>query len=157
MRIVVNTVVLLGCVLLCFSAGWIGNSLGMPGENGWYDSLQKPAWQPPGIAFPVVWSALYLLMGIALWLVWLRVGIDGVAVPLFGGQLAFNAMWSGFFFGLQEPLAALVVLILLWVLLVFTVRAFWAVRPAAGAIMLPYLIWVSFAGVLNFEIWRLNG
>jgi len=131
-------------------------SLFPPGA--WYAALDKPSWNPPNAVFGPVWTTLYILMGIAAWLVWRRAGFAGArtALTLYGVQLALNALWSYLFFGMQSPLAAFLELTVLWGVIVATLVRFWRVSPAAGALLIPYLCWVSFAGVLNFVIWRLN-
>ena len=140
-----------------FSAGLIGTALsgGSMGGSGWYASLDKPFFTPPGWLFGPVWSALYLAMGVAAWLVWRREGI-GLALGLFAFQWALNAAWSGLFFGQQNPLAGLFDIVLLWIVLAATVWVFFRADRAAGALMTPYLGWVSFAAALNFAIWWLN-
>ncbi len=128
----------------------------MPGE--WYAALEKPAWNPPNWIFGPVWTALYIMMAVAAWLVSLRGGLaeQRVALSLFLGQWFFNALWSPLFFGLRSPALALIDILLLWAMLLGTVVAFWKARSVAGALMLPYLGWVTFACALNFAIWRLN-
>jgi tryptophan-rich sensory protein len=108
--------------------------------------------------FAPVWSALYLLMGVAAWLVWRRGGFAGapVALGLFVFQLALNALWSYLFFGAHQPGFAFAEIVLLWLVILATMIGFWRITAAAGALMLPYLCWVSFAAALNFAIWRLN-
>jgi benzodiazapine receptor len=127
-----------------------------PGE--WYAALRKPAWNPPGWIFGPVWAALYLAMAVAAWLVWKRGGFRGQrkALSLFLLQLLFNALWSPLFFGLRSPALALVNILFLWLALLGTIVAFWTARPIAGAMLLPYLAWVSFATALNFALWHLN-
>jgi len=151
----VSVIVLAGWVALCWSAALPGVVF-MPGE--WYASLQKPSWTPPNWIFGPVWSALYTIMGVAAWLVWKRGGFgrQRAALSLFLLQLLFNGLWSPLFFGLHKPGLALANLLLLWLSLAATVAAFWKARPVAGALLVPYLAWVSFAGALNFAIWRLN-
>jgi tryptophan-rich sensory protein len=151
----VSVVVLAGWVALCWSAALPG-AVFRPGE--WYASLQKPPWTPPGWIFGPVWTALYTIMGVAAWLVWKRGGFarQGKALSLFLGQLLFNALWSPLFFGMHNPGLALADLLLLWLALAATLAAFWKARPVAGALLVPYLAWVSFAGALNFALWRLN-
>lgn len=151
-----STVSLTLWILAALAAGIVG-SLFPPGE--WYAALDKPSWNPPNGVFAPVWTTLYVLMGIAAWLVWRRAGFAGArtALLLFGAQLALNALWSALFFGLQDPLAAFLELLVLWGVIVATLVRFWRMTPAAGALLIPYLCWVSFAGVLNFVIWRLNG
>lgn len=129
----------------------------MPGE--WYAGLAKPAWNPPNWLFGPVWTVLYILMAVAAWLVWRRQGLAGAALPLlvFVVQLVLNAMWSWLFFGLQRPGVALAEILVLWVAILVTILLFFRVRSVAGILLIPYLLWVSFAAVLNFTIWRLNG
>ena len=124
----------------------------------WFAALQKPGWNPPGWIFGPVWTALYTIMAIAAWLVWRRGGFAGqrVALSLFLLQLFFNALWSPLFFGLHQPALAFADIVLLWLALLGTVVAFWKARPLAGALLLPYLAWVTFASALNFTIWQLN-
>ncbi len=128
----------------------------LPGE--WYAALRKPAWNPPSWIFGPVWTALYIAMAVAAWLVWLRGGFRSQrkALSLFLTQLLFNALWSPLFFGLRSPALALANILLLWLAVLGTIVAFWRARPIAGAILVPYLAWVSFATALNFALWNLN-
>ena len=124
----------------------------------YYARLEKPGWAPPPWLFGPVWTALYALIGVAAWLVHRRGGPGTKpALGLWGAQLALNAAWTPIFFGLRAPGAALVEIAVLWVAIVATLIAFLARRTAAGALLLPYLAWVTFAAGLNFEIWRRNG
>ncbi|MFO8184768.1 MAG: TspO/MBR family protein, partial [Candidatus Aegiribacteria sp.] len=118
-------------------------------------SLAKPSFNPPGWVFGPVWTVLYILMGIAVWLVWKEQGFS-TAVYLFMAQLALNALWSYLFFGANKPGLAFLEIILLWVLILLTMILFWRVRTAAGVLFIPYLLWVSFASVLNYSLWRMN-
>jgi benzodiazapine receptor len=144
-------------VALCLLAGLIGSLFTAPAIATWYRDLQKPAWGPPNWVFAPVWTALYVAMGVAAWLVWRR-AVPGVAAALvlFAVQLALNVVWSGLFFGLHSPGAALLDIVLLWLAILATLVAFWRVSPAAGILLLPYLGWVSFAASLNYTIWRMN-
>lgn len=146
---------LIGWIALSFLAAAVGG-LFRPGE--WYLSLDRPSWTPPGWIFPPVWTALYATMGFAAWLVWKERGWRAGAAPLaiFVVQLLFNAAWSWLFFGLHRPGLALFDIVALWIGILATVIAFWHVRPAAGALLIPYLAWVSFATFLNAEIWLRN-
>jgi benzodiazapine receptor len=142
-------------ILASLAAGWVGSRF-MPGA--WYDALVKPAWTPPGAVFGPVWTVLYVLMGVAAWLVWREAGFSGAAGPLalFIVQLGLNALWSYLFFGARAPLPAFIDIVVLWTVILLTLVGFWRVRPLAGALLVPYLAWVSFASALNFQLWRLN-
>jgi translocator protein len=136
--------------------GGIG-SLFAPGA--WFQQLNKPAWNPPNWVFGPVWTLLYVLMGLAAWLVWDRYGFRGAArgaLILFGVHLLFNTAWSAIFFGLREPGWAFAEILVLWAMILALVTWFWRLHPVAGALLLPYLAWVSFAAVLNYSIWQLN-
>jgi len=124
----------------------------------WYAALRKPAWTPPDWVFPVVWTVLYFMIAIAGWLVWTGAGGQDAALPLvvFGLQLVFNALWSALFFGLRLPGYAFADLLLLWLTILATILLFLPLHPVAAWMLLPYLLWVAFAGALNFAIWRLN-
>jgi benzodiazapine receptor len=138
-----------------FSAAWIGSWF-QPGE--WYAALVKPALTPPAWIFGPVWILLYAMMAIAAWLVWRIHGLTGALGPLglFVAQLALNALWSYLFFGLQRPGLAFLDIVALWLAILATLVAFWRAYPVAGLLLLPYLLWVSFATYLNFQFWRLN-
>jgi len=150
-----SALALAGWLMVCFAAAAIGGFF-LPGE--WYAGLRKPAWNPPNWIFGPVWTGLYTLMAISAWLVWKKGGfaIQRTGLCLFFVQLTFNAAWSPLFFGLHNPGLALVDLLLLWMVLLATILAFWKARRIAGVLLLPYLGWVTFAGALNFALWRLN-
>lgn len=141
-------------VVLSLLPGAFGSQF-PPGE--WYAALAKPRWTPPSWVFGPVWTLLYVLMGVAAWLVWDRHrNAARVALNLFVLQLIVNAAWSWLFFGLRSPALAFAGIVLLWALILATVIAFRRLRPPAAALLLPYLAWVTFAAALNFAIWRLN-
>jgi translocator protein len=145
---------------VCFGAAWIGSSATMPEIRGWYAMLEKPSFNPPDWIFGPVWTALYALMAISAWLIWQPSGFNGGAVvPLgvFLGQLVLNTLWSILFFGQHNIGGALVDIALLWLSILAMIVLFYRRHRAAGLLQLPYLAWVSFASVLNYEIWRLNG
>jgi benzodiazapine receptor len=128
------------------------------GPDAWYLALKKPSFNPPDWVFGPVWALLYLAMAVAGWLV-LREPPSRerrIALTLMGVQLALNAAWSLLFFGLHLPGVAFVDIAALWIAIIATIVAFNAVRPAAAVTMVPYLLWVSFALVLNGTIWALN-
>lgn len=146
---------LIGWILLSFSASSPG-VLFMPGE--WYASLKKPSWNPPSWVFGPVWTTLYTLMGIAAWMIWRRGGFAAQRRPLtwFLLQLGLNTLWTPLFFGWHQMGIALLEITLLWIALLLTIRAFHSTCRVASRLLWPYLVWVSFATILNFELWRLN-
>lgn len=123
-----------------------------------YAELVQPAWAPPGSVFGPVWTTLYTLMGVAAWLVWSKAGFRaaGPALGLFLVQLAVNALWSWLFFAWSLGALAFAEILLLLALIVATGVAFWRIRPLAAYLLIPYLLWVSFASVLNYAMWQLN-
>ena len=126
-------------------------------ETAYYARLRKPSWAPPPWLFGPVWTALYALIGVAAWVVARRGGSGSrLALGLWGGQLALNAAWTPIFFGLRARGLALVEIVILWVAVVSTTVAFFARSNLAGALMVPYQAWVSFATALTWEIWRRN-
>ena len=145
-------------VLICFAAAGLGGLVTTPRIPTWYADLAKPAWTPPGWIFGPVWTALYLMMAFSAWLVWRQAGLAGARFPLalFAIQLVLNSLWPVVFFGLQSPGAAAVEIILLWAAILATLLAFWKRSTLAGALLMPYLAWVSFAAVLNVTIWWMN-
>lgn len=148
---------LIGWLLLCFAAAAIGAAASVQAAT-FYQQLAQPSWAPPASVFGPVWSVLYALMGITTWLVWREGGWrrQRGALALFVIQLALNALWSWLFFGWHRGALAFTDIVLLWPLIAATLVWFWRVRPLAGALLLPYLCWVSFAATLNFAVWHLN-
>ncbi|HWB13001.1 MAG TPA: TspO/MBR family protein [Pirellulales bacterium] len=146
-------------VVACLGAGGLGAVATTPEIEGWYKTLSKPSWNPPDYVFGPVWTTLYVLMAIAAWLVWRPGGFMAAAAPLtlFAVQLALNVAWSWIFFGMHQPGWAFLEVLILWLAIVTTTVAFFRRSKAAGCLMMPYLAWVSFASVLNFSIWRING
>ena len=142
-------------IVACLAAGWIGSRF-TPGE--WYAALSKPTWTPPSWVFAPVWTTLYVLMGLAAWLVWRRAGFAGapVALGLFIVQLVLNGLWPYLFFGIHQPGFAFAEIVVLWLVIFATTIGFWRTKPGAGVLMLPYLCWVGFASALNLQLWRLN-
>lgn len=148
---------LVGWLALTFAAAAIGG-IASASAGDFYARLVRPAWAPPGWLFAPVWTALYLLMGVAAWQVWRERGFRGAAAALglFLTQLAANALWTWLFFAWRLGGLAFAEVLLLWALILATVVAFWRVRPLAGALLLPYLGWVSFACALTWATWRSN-
>lgn len=129
------------------------------GADSWYKTIQKPSWNPPNWIFGPVWTTLYVMMGIGLFLVWKTdTGrkLKRAAVLLFSVQLVLNFFWSFIFFNQQQIGWALVEIILLWVFILLTIFSFSKVSRPAAWLMVPYISWVSFATILNYTIWRLN-
>jgi translocator protein len=159
MRSVLNrrrdVLALLGWLGLTFCAALTGSFVS---SGGWYATLAKPSWNPPGWLFGPVWTLLYTMMGVAAWLVWRRGGWTRQrrSLGLYLLQWTLNALWTPLFFGLQRPGLALVEITVLVLSVVATLTSFWKTRRSAGLLMLPYALWVAFAAVLNFTIWRLN-
>ena len=148
---------LLGWLAVTFAAAALG-AIASADAGEFYARLARPAWAPPGWLFAPVWTVLYALMAVAAWLVW-RVGgwrLQGGALVLFLAQLAVNALWTWLFFAWRLGGAAFAEILLLWILVAATVVAFWRVRALAGALLVPYLAWVSYACALSFAVWRLN-
>ena len=146
-------------LFICQLAGAIGAIFTTPSIPVWYAGLNKPFFQPPGWLFAPVWTMLYLLMGIALYLVWSKgLGHAGVktALTVFMLQLVLNTLWSVLFFGLNNPLIALVEIAVLWLAILMTIKKFQPISKTAGLILIPYLLWVSFASILNLFIVVLN-
>jgi translocator protein len=146
-----------GFCLLCFLAAGLGSIFTLLSLESWYAGLAKPSWNPPSWLFGPVWTVLYAMMAVAGWLVWRR-GAPHSRINLrwFAIQLALNVGWSAVFFGLQFPGLAFVEILLLWVAIAATLLTSWRVSRTAGILLAPYLLWVSFAAILNFAIWRLN-
>jgi tryptophan-rich sensory protein len=153
-----NVFALVIFLALSYGVATIGGIATSSSVDTWYTTIEKPSWTPPGSLIGAVWTVLYFLMAVAAWLVYLRTGIRHGAAPLglWIVQLVLNLAWSVLFFGLRSPGAALVDLVMLWLMIVATVVAFARVRNSATALMLPYLAWVTFAGFLNAAVWLLN-
>lgn len=146
-------------VMISLGAGAVGSLFTTPQIGGWYATLVKPALNPPAWVFGPVWTTLFVLMGVAAFLVWSKgVGRKEVrsALVLFVIQLVLNTLWSVIFFGMQSPQGALVDILFLWVAILATMAAFAKISKAAAWLLVPYIAWVSFAAYLNFSIYALN-
>lgn len=150
--------VLAGLLVICLGVGALGSVFTMDKIDTWYSTLAKPSFTPPNWVFGPVWTALYVAMAVAAWLAWRSTGTKRFASAgtLFGVQLVLNLAWSIAFFGAESPVFGLVVIAGLWVVLAGTIASFFDINRWAGALLVPYILWVSFAAALNFEIWRLN-
>lgn len=145
----------LGALVLTFGAAYIGSRFPV---DEWYTGLVKPSWNPPNWLFGPVWSVLYLLMAISVWLVWLKEGLAGALIPLgiFLLQLVLNAAWSWLFFGRHEMGIAFLEILVLWAAILICIFLFWELNPLSGILLVPYILWVTFAAVLNYTLWQLN-
>lgn len=155
----VNVFRLLASVMVCQLAGVIGSIFTASSLEGWYFLLEKPTFNPPSWVFFPVWTILYTLMGISLYLVW-KQGIKErevkTGVFLFGLQLGLNTLWSLLFFGLKSPYYAFLEILILWAAILLTIIQFWKISKSASLLLIPYILWVSFAALLNYQIWVLN-
>jgi tryptophan-rich sensory protein len=150
---------LAGLIAACLGVGALGGWITSDAVQTWYPTLNKPSWNPPDWVFGPVWTALYVMMAIAAWLVWKKdARFAGVrlALILFAVQLALNLLWSVLFFAARSPGLALAEVAALWLAVAATLYAFITISRPAGLLIIPYLAWVSFAAILNFVIWRLN-
>ncbi|MDD5065642.1 MAG: tryptophan-rich sensory protein [bacterium] len=147
------------CIILCQLAGGLGAVFTTPSIPTWYAGLVKPSFNPPNWIFAPVWTTLYLMMAVSLFLIWNKgFSVTGAkrALFLFGGQLVLNVLWSLVFFKLHSPLAGFIIIIILWVMILSTILSFNRISRPASLFLIPYILWVSFASVLNFFLWRLN-
>ena len=142
-------------IVICEGIGLLGGALTARSIPTWYKKLRKPSFNPPNQIFAPVWTVLYLMMGISLYLVW-NAGAPQLAIVLFGAQLLANFLWSLLFFGAHKPLLAFIDIIVMWLLILATILVFYPVSPLAAYLLIPYLLWVGFASALNYEIVVLN-
>lgn len=154
-----NTFKLIISIVISELAGIIGSVFTAPSIAGWYGELVKPAINPPSWVFGPVWTTLFTLMGIAAFLIWKK-GLERrdvkIALGIFIGQLMLNTLWSIVFFGLQNPGGALIEIVFLWSAILATIIAFARISKPAAWLLLPYILWVSFAMYLNYALWTLN-
>lgn len=147
-------------VVTCLVIGYFSGMVTRTAIITWYPTLVKPSFNPPNWVFAPVWSMLYVMMGVAAALVWDKIEFDKdlvkKALVLFAVQLALNGLWSFLFFGLKNPMLAGIEIILLWLMIFETYTKFSKINKIAGFLLVPYLLWVSFAMILNISIWWLN-
>ena len=143
---------------ICLATAGLGAAWTNLSVGDWYAAIRKPSWNPPNWVFGPVWTALYIGMAVAAWLVWRKNGLADAWLPLllFGVQLFLNAVWSALFFGMRSPGIAFADIVLLWIAILATIVAFGRVSSLAATLLVPYLAWVSFATALNWSIWRMN-
>ena len=154
-----NTFKLIIAIVISELAGVIGSVFTAPSIPTWCAGLAKPEIAPPNWIFGPVWTTLFALMGIAAFLVWKR-GLDRrgvkIALGIFIAQLVLNTLWSIIFFGLHSPVGAFIEILFLWIAILATIIAFAKISKPAALLLVPYILWVSFAGYLNYSIWQLN-
>ena len=153
----INWFLLIGLVVVCNLIGALG-AVWTSSDGEWYKGIEKPSFNPPSWVFGPVWTLLFSLMGIALYLVWVAPSsrIRTIGLVLFGVQFVFNVLWSYLFFGMNNPLASLVEIFVLLFFIVLTGIYFYMVNKFAGYLLIPYFLWVGFASFLNWSIWSLN-
>ena len=148
------------CVIICLAVGFLSSLVTRDNVETWFPTQNKPFFNPPSWVFGPVWTMLYIAMGVAAGLVWDQISATSTIVKkallYFTIQLVLNAFWSYIFFGLHNPLLALIDIILLWLFIFETYKQFKKINKTAGFLFIPYLAWVSFATILNASIWWLN-
>ena len=152
-----NIILLLVCIILCELAGASGAIFTVKSVSTWYKKLKKPSINPPSWVFGPMWTLLFALMGVSLYLVInSRVSFFSGEIFIFAVQFVFNILWSILFFGMKRPGYAFIELLFLWSFILETIIVFYPTSHLAAYLLIPYILWVSFAGVLNFLIWKLN-
>ncbi len=153
-----NITELIISIVICEAIGLIGSVFTTPSIGSWYADLQKPGFTPPNWVFAPVWTTLFLLMGISLYfLVEKGIGKDvRTGLVVFGVQLALNLIWSILFFGLHKIFLSLIEIVVLWIAILATIIWFWKVRKISAYLLIPYIVWVTVAALLNYYIWLLN-
>lgn len=147
------------CAIVCMGLGFLSGFSTFESIEGWYTTLNKPSFNPPNWIFGPVWSVLYLMMGVASGLIWnLGLNKPGVkpALIIFALQFALNLAWTPVFFGMHQLFAALIIIVLMWCAIWLCMIRFYRLRSISGWLLIPYLLWVSFATILNGALWRLN-
>ena len=156
---IISTVKLITSILLCELIGVASALLSNIKDSSWFENLNKPSWNPPAYLFGPVWTLLYLCMGISLWLIWKSDHANLTkrkAILTFCIQLSFNFFWSILFFRFQNPFAAFILILLLLSAIILTMNFFYSISKKAMWLLVPYLLWVCFATILNYFIWKLN-
>ncbi len=159
MRLLTDIIKLIVCLTATLGVGYLGSLYTTPAIDSWYAGLQKPSFNPPNWVFMPVWTVLYVLMAVAAFLIWRSaapIAQKAPALAAFAVQLGLNLLWSVLFFGLRKPAYALLEIVVLWAMIIVTMVLFNRVSRVAALLLTPYLAWVTFAAVLNSELWRLN-
>ena len=152
----INITKLIISILVVEAIGLLGGIFNVKSIPKWYSKLRKPRFNPPARIFGPVWTILYLMMGISFYLIWTSDKSIYLASIIFAIQLIFNFAWSGIFFGAHKPGLAFIEIIFLWLSIIATIVMFYPISQLASYLLVPYLLWVSFASVLNFAIYWLN-
>jgi len=156
---IIEIIKLVVSIAICQLAGFIGSIFTRVSVSTWYTTIKKPSFTPPNWLFAPVWTTLFVLVGVSAFFVW-RVGLDDrrvrIGLSIFAVQLILNILWSAAFFGSRSPLAGLIVIAILWMAILLTILNFFKVSVVAGILLIPYIVWVSFAAVLNAAIYTLN-
>jgi tryptophan-rich sensory protein len=154
-----KTILFFVSIAIPLLAGFVGSMSTSSSVSSWYQTINKPVFNPPNSVFGPVWTTLFILMGVSLYIVWSK-GLKkkGVkkALGVFGIQMLLNIAWSFMFFGLRSPLLGLIEIVVLWVAILYTIILFYKISKTASYLLIPYILWVSFAAVLNFAIFLLN-
>lgn len=154
-----NALKLFIAIAIPLAVGFTSGFFTITGVGSWYQTIDKPSWNPPNWIFGPVWTTLYILMGIALFLVWksdAQAPLKKAAITLFAIQMTLNFFWSLIFFNQHQVGWALVEIIAMWIMILLTIFAFARVNNTAAWLLVPYISWVSFAAILNYTIWKLN-
>lgn len=153
-----NIFQLIVCIAIPVAVGGVAGSITAPAIDGWYTTLNKPSFNPPNWLFAPVWTTLYVLMGVSFYMIWVhpQEKYKRRCMQVYALQLFLNFLWSIIFFALEKPDLALIEIVTLWVAILWMISLFRKIKPIAGYLQIPYLLWVSFATVLNFVIWWLN-
>ena len=154
-----NIIKLILSIIICEGAGIFGSIFTTKSVGGWYSTINKPSFNPPGWIFGPVWILLYLLMGISVFIIWSKFNDHNLfksAIVIFSIQLLLNVFWSFLFFGQKSPLLAFIEIIFLWIAILITIIVFYKLNHLSSYLLIPYILWVSFAAFLNYSIWRLN-
>jgi translocator protein len=146
---------LIAWLAVVFATAAVGATASIEASS-FYGQLNRPTWAPPASVFGPVWSTLYALMGLSAWLVWRKRGARRLALRLFVGQLAANALWSWLFFAWHQGALAFIDVLLLLMLIAATIVSFWRLNRVAAILLLPYILWVGFASALTWAVWRGN-
>lgn len=155
----IDFIKLLISIVICLIAGALGSFFTAPAIPTWYSTLIKLPIAPPNWVFFPVWTALFIMMGISLFLVWQK-GFQNqhvkTALLIFAAQIILNVLWSAMFFGLRSPIAGLIEISILWIFILVMILKFMRISRVSGLLLIPYIVWVTFAAIINFFIWRLN-